>query len=973
MTLLRKLMVTVVVVAMVAPLIVSCRQNPVTEGSADADPFPIRPMLRVEFETHQAKIRRMDVDAKERFLVTAADDKTARVWDLESGQLLVTLRPPIGTDHRLGKIYAVAISPDGETVALGGYLGASRESIYLFDRLTGQVKRRLTVANSVHHLTFSKNGRQLAAALGGKEGVRVYATGDWQELCADAGYGDDSHWAAFDGSGRLVTSSDDGYVRLYGADSCAVLAKVAPPGGRKPYGVAFSPDGRQVAVGFTDTSSVEILSGQNLGFERALESGQVPGDLATVVWSKDGAWLYAGGKADDGTRKFVRGWPGRGTGSYQDFPVAGDSIMDLHPLQDGRVVFSTGDAVWGVMDARGRILLEKKPMHPDLRAQGENFRLSADGGVVAFGLDYGGKQPVLFDVANRRLTMAQKTEVGLHEPRRVAHGLEIANWRESAPPYLNDRSLLLLKDEKSHSFAITPGGDSVVLGSDWFLRHFDRSGQELWRQPTAEAVWAVNVSRDGRLAVAGYGDGTIRWHRMSDGAEILALLIMDGGKQWVLWNPDGYYAASPGAEKWVGWHINQGRDQAAAFYPISRFRQQFFRFDVVAQMLKTLDGAEALRLADEQRGVRSKGGVGVEHMLPPRVWFRAPVPEFTASQVTLYYQVDPQSMPVTAIEIRLNGRAIAERRIIAQSDPSAREGKFVVKLPPKDVKVSLFAKNSHGYSAPAEITLKWRGGNQSEHNEDDLSKTPSNSNRNLNVLAVGMDNYNVNISKLRFARKDAEDFGSVMVQKQGEQYDKISLSQLPDVFRPKILEGLEWLWKETTEQDVAMLFFSGHGANRNDDEYFFLPVDSNLDDLAGTAVSATEINNILRKIPGQVLLFMDSCHSGQIRNSDEKEGRRGDLNKTYSKLSDHEHGLVIFASSSGSELSFEIPENGYFTGALVAGLKGEADENQNGIVTIQELGKYVEEKVKKDTKSGQNPVLYHNNNKNILDFSLAVK
>ncbi len=36
-------------------------------------------------------------------------------------------------------------------------------------------------------------------------------------------------------------------------------------------------------------------------------------------------------------------------------------------------------------------------------------------------------------------------------------------------------------------------------------------------------VWAVNLSADGRFVVAGYGDGTIRWHRFRDGREVLAL------------------------------------------------------------------------------------------------------------------------------------------------------------------------------------------------------------------------------------------------------------------------------------------------------------------------------------------------------------------------------------------------------------------------------------------------------------------
>jgi WD40 repeat protein len=64
------------------------------------------PLLRIDTGAHSAPLRAMDVDSQGRFAVTASEDKTARIWDLSNGQLLQTLRPPIGADRGCGRLVA---------------------------------------------------------------------------------------------------------------------------------------------------------------------------------------------------------------------------------------------------------------------------------------------------------------------------------------------------------------------------------------------------------------------------------------------------------------------------------------------------------------------------------------------------------------------------------------------------------------------------------------------------------------------------------------------------------------------------------------------------------------------------------------------------------------------------------------------------------------------------------------------------
>jgi len=64
-------------------------------GQAQSKEPPTAPILRLATGMHTAAIRRIGVDAANRYLVTGALDKTVRVWELATGRLLRTLRPPI--------------------------------------------------------------------------------------------------------------------------------------------------------------------------------------------------------------------------------------------------------------------------------------------------------------------------------------------------------------------------------------------------------------------------------------------------------------------------------------------------------------------------------------------------------------------------------------------------------------------------------------------------------------------------------------------------------------------------------------------------------------------------------------------------------------------------------------------------------------------------------------------------------------
>jgi len=194
---------------------------------------------------------------------------------------------------------------------------------------------------------------------------------------------------------------------------------------------------------------------------------------------------------------------------------------------------------------------------------------------VQFAFDQSGKQPAAFVLQDRRLITDPPDNAELITPSTSAPGMTVGHWQSEANPTLN--SVVLKLDRYERAIAVAVNDERLLLGADWSLRLFDKPGSEVWSVAVPGTVWAVNVTPDGRLAVAALNDGTIRWYRMRDGQELLALFPDADGKRWVAWTPQGYYDASVGGDELIGWHINRGADKGADFFPAAQFRDRFNR------------------------------------------------------------------------------------------------------------------------------------------------------------------------------------------------------------------------------------------------------------------------------------------------------------------------------------------------------------------------------------------------------------
>jgi WD40 repeat protein len=562
-----------------------------------------RPVLAIDLGMHTGSIKSLAVDADGRIGVTGGSDRALRIWSVLDGALLRTIWMPVGPEP-IGEIYAVAISPDGSTVAAGGWTERSRGGtvIYLFDRASGAMIKRIyqDLPNVVNFLTFSPDGRYLAATLGGDNGLRVFGRDkNWDETFRDI-YVGDSYGAAFAPDGGLATSSTggNGTIRLYDSHFRLVGGgSMKSPTGDFPYHLSFNPDGRVLAVGYAEIAAVDLLDGRSLHrlpgpLPANVRAG--PSGLGEVAWSRDGRTLLAAGTAFDTEGEVLVAWDAAGRGKIRLLHFCGsDSVRGLGTLPDNRILVGSMAPCLELTSPEGKRAWTIEMPIADLRNQEDALAISVDGNLVDFSIGDAAKTKLRFDVRSLHLTEAP-IDNQTFPPNHA--GLPIEGWRlGGVNPRL--RGHAISSGEYYESLAIAEDSKQFFLGSNLSLAAFDDTGARKWRHDTRYSIWALNASKDGRVFVAADSDGTIRWHRADDGRELLALQVLPKTRDWILWTPEGFYEATPGAQDVLKWVTNHGPDKPATTLPVSAI-PRLHRPDALQFVLDELSTKGALGVAD---------------------------------------------------------------------------------------------------------------------------------------------------------------------------------------------------------------------------------------------------------------------------------------------------------------------------------------------------------------------------------------
>lgn len=533
----------------------------------------------------------------------------------------------------------------------------------------------------------------------------------------------------------------------------------------------------------------------------------------------------------------------------------------------------------------------------------------------------------------------------------------------------------------------------------WILSLRERRVDLDPKQSMPESSRSVLLSSDGRLQIKAETDNTLRWVGTSRREVRLSFCFWAENQAWITFTPSGYYlsvgsdvaastvqsydpkgtsanrasaVAGPAADSLVGWEVAQASGRAD-YFPLGLFAKQLQRDEIVKRVLSSpqLDEEEVALAVSNERN-EEYIAPNIIQLLPPVLTILSPENDasITTTSITVKVgfrryndrpyvirvssAVDSKSVPIGTESAEASRPIQPDAQLAKGSDPSRVTLPYVettIKVPPTDsnIEVSAHSVDLRTESRSTAISLRWQGGKVIEEKPD------------VYLVAIGVNRYTDHRSfpALAHAEKDAADFVSSLRGMQGTSYRKVfTPNQSGDPSSPKgtkqqILAQLEWLkGQPLRDNDLAVLFLSGHGVRSGESgQYYFPPSDADRSDPQGTMIDAYTLQSYLSlRRAGRMLVFLDTCHSG---------GAAGDpsvmkaLAQDLSRLGN----VVVFTSSTDKQASLEWKKwgNGAFTKAVLESLRGEADPEGTGHLTVSLMDYYVNRRVRELTFDRQTP------------------
>lgn len=917
-----------------------------------------------------------DPDGKR--LISLNQDRTVTIWDVASGQRL----GGFSAGGVSGQAYFTRLTPDGHWVMSDfNDQTINRRVIGLWEVNSGErVYTHISQLRDMNNPTLSPDGHWLVSTDNHKAinlwdvrtGSIVYS------LYADPNV-DISNWTfsfAFSPDGKIVAVGDDEQqtLRLLDAATGREVRKFEKTFAENP---SFSADGTRIGVihnsdiAVLDSSTGRLLSTLNgytrpigalaisangrlmatadekysaalwdLGLGREIRSFGSPSlyrgrsGAAAVAISNDGRWLASGTEDLDVPAELVNTVRVRES-------TTGREVKALHGLTsitaylsfspDNRLLFvGTSDGNLRIWDTSTWTEVgpskDGQPWTFSSLALSPNGRLLAASGIHSIAIwdttthDWSSTIPTPGYVQVLAFSPDSKSVASSDQTGHVVNV-----WKLET-----SRSVLSIPNPSADISALTfsPDGRRLAAAAeDGAVRLWDAAtGQEL-RALTGHAgrVSSIAFTPDGRWLFSGGFDGSVRVWNPSTGTTEAILNSISGSEDWAVVTPEGLFDGSrQGTQKLIAWRA-QGRVLAAS---------QYYNTYSTPGLLGQILAGTALQPVVHLSSLK----------LPPIVHVSLP-PEGKVvhqSRVTVKIEAQDEGGGIAQVRLYQNGKLVAARQ--PSPSPQVQYSFDVTLLPGQENSLKALALgNDSVESAPDELIV--------------FFEAPPPPKPALFLLVVGINDYADRSLHLDFAQPDAAALASFF-RSHGNLFSAVNVISVfnADATKAGIEQALNQLAEKTQPEDVALIYFAGHGV-LSGQQFYFLPQDIKKEgDLDATVqkygIPASVLGDALLRVKAvKQVLILDACQSESALPSLAKAAFR---TRGFEKPEDravrmlaHANGVYLIAATTAQQFAYEVPElgHGVLTYALLSGL-GEHGEpkalpRDGRTVTVLSLIDYV--------------------------------
>jgi WD40 repeat protein/TPR repeat protein len=456
-------------------------------------------------------------------IVTASNDKTARIWDTRNGAQLAVLS---------GSVYSAAFSPDGTCIVTA----SDDKTALIWDARTGAQLAVLSGhRDEVSDADYSPDGKRVVTASFDKT-ARIWDARTGAQLAVLSGHRDSVFSAAYSPDGtHIVTASDDKTARIWDARSGKQLAVLSGHDDRVD-SAAYSPDGTRIVTASLDETA--RIWDARTGAQLAVLSGH-------------GSLVYSAAYSPDSTRivtagydKTARIWDARSGKQLAVLSGHGGLVYTAAYSPDGnRIVTASPDKTARIWDARMGAQLAVLSGHDTYLY---TAAYSPDGTrIVTASVD---KTARIWDARSGKQLAVLSLHGDVHSAAFSPDGTRIVTASDDKIALIWDArtgaqlAVLSGHADEVGSAAYSPDGTRIITaGRDKTARIWDaRTGAQLAvLSGHDDRVDSAAYSPDGTRIITASGDKTARIWDARTGAQLAVLSGHDGQVRAAAYSPDG--------------------------------------------------------------------------------------------------------------------------------------------------------------------------------------------------------------------------------------------------------------------------------------------------------------------------------------------------------------------------------------------------------------------------------------------------